>query len=173
MLFPNPLPRPGNETIKTLRVMKITAFLLTVISLHAAAGGHAQTITITAKNAPLEKIFTEIKKQTGYEFVYRWELLQNTKPVDLDVKNATVKQVLDVCLKDQPLEYKILDNLIVLNEKTEPVIEQATSAPPIDISGKVTDKEGNPLVGASIKVKGTHKGTTTNEKGDFTITGVR
>jgi len=172
MLFPNPLPRPGNVTIKTLRVMKITAFLLTVISLHAAAGGHSQTITISTKNAPLEKIFAEIKKQTGYEFVYRWELLQNTKPVDIDVKNATVKQVLDFCLKDQPLDYKILDNLIVLNEKAEPKDVRPPPLPLTDITGKVTDSEGNPLAGASIKVKGTNNGATTNEKGEFTIIGV-
>src|SRR6185369_7189735 len=140
MLFRNSLPRGGDVITKTLRIMKITAFLLTIICLHAAAGGHSQTITISATNAPLEKIFTEIKKQTGYEFVYRRELLQNTRAVDIDVKNATVKQVLDICFKDQRLDYKIVDNLIVLSEK----IEQKDSSPPplplIDITGKVTDK---------------------------------
>jgi TonB-linked SusC/RagA family outer membrane protein len=152
--------------------MKITAFLLTVISLHAVAGGHSQTITISARNAPLEKIFTEIKKQTGYEFVYRWELLQNTRPVDLDVKNASVKQVLDICLKDQRLDYKIMENLIVLSEKAEPKNIGPPPLPLIDITGVITDADGRPLPGANVKVKGVSKGTTTNQRGEFTLTGV-
>ncbi len=101
MLSTSLLLRRGNVNNETLRVMKITAFLLTLISLHAAAGGHSQTITISAKNAPLEEIFTEIQKQTGDEFVYPRELLRNTPSVDIEVKNATLEQVLVICFKDQ------------------------------------------------------------------------
>src|SRR5258705_8443422 len=145
MLFPDSLP-PGNVITKTQRILKITAFLLTVICLHAAAGVHSQTITISAKNASLEKIFAEIKKQTGYEFVYRRELLQNTRPVDIDVKNATVKQVLDICLKDQRFDYKIVDNLIVLSEKVEQKEISPSALPLIDVKGKVTNEKGEPVL---------------------------
>jgi len=152
--------------------MKITAVLLTIVCLHAAAGGFTQTITISIKNAPLEKIFGEIKKQTHYEFVYRWELLQNTRPVDIDVKDMPIKDVLDICFKDQRLSYNIVDNLIVLSEKAEQKDISPPLLPLIDITGKITDKEGNPLAGANVKVKGTTNGTSTNERGEFTLTGV-
>jgi TonB-linked SusC/RagA family outer membrane protein len=156
-------------TTKTLRIMKITAFLLTVICLHAAAGGYSQTITLSIKNASLEKVFVEIKKQTGYEFVYRWELLQNTRLVDIDVKDEPLKQVLDICFRNQRLTYTIMDNQIVLSEKAE----QKNISPPllslIDITGKITDKDGNPLAGANVKVKGTTNGTTTNAEGEFVL----
>ena len=40
----------------------------------------------------------------------------------------------------------------------------------IIVSGTVTDaKDGNPLVGCSVQIKGTSKGTITNMKGQYTI----
>ena len=41
--------------------------------------------------------------------------------------------------------------------------------PPIDITGKITGEEGQPLVGASVKLKGTQTGTTTDANGNFTL----
>jgi iron complex outermembrane receptor protein len=38
------------------------------------------------------------------------------------------------------------------------------------IKGKVTSATGEPLIGVSVMVKSTKKGTSTNEKGEFTIT---
>ena len=72
------LPRQGFAATQTLRIMKITAILLTVVCLHAAASGLTQTITLSAKNAPLEKIFSEIlthiaatrKKIEGFQGFY-------------------------------------------------------------------------------------------------------
>ncbi|ULQ56227.1 TonB-dependent receptor [Flavihumibacter rivuli] len=37
------------------------------------------------------------------------------------------------------------------------------------ITGKITDKTGNPLSGASVRVKATKAGTTTNEAGQFSV----
>lgn len=37
------------------------------------------------------------------------------------------------------------------------------------VKGKVTDSTNAPLSGVSISIKGTHKGTTTNNNGEFTI----
>ena len=40
----------------------------------------------------------------------------------------------------------------------------------ITVSGTVTDaKDGNPLVGCSVQIKGTSKGAITNMKGQYTI----
>ena len=51
------------------------------------------------------------------------------------------------------------------------VISLATvSAQAITVSGTVTDaKDGTPLVGCSVQIKGTTKGTVTNMNGQYTI----
>ena len=87
------LLRESNVIVKTPGMMKITAFLSTVICLHAAAGGYSQTITLSVNKSSPGKVLVEIKKQTGYEFVYRPGLLQNSRAVDLDVRDIPLKQV--------------------------------------------------------------------------------
>jgi len=55
---------------KTIRIMRMMIILLTVTFLHASAGTVAQTVTLSVKNAPLEEVFKEIKKQSGYAFFF-------------------------------------------------------------------------------------------------------
>src|SRR4051812_22680027 len=68
---------------QTLRVMRLTAFILLVSVLHVAAAGTAQTVTLTAKNASLEKVLGSVKAQTGYFFLYKPSQLKEAKPVTI------------------------------------------------------------------------------------------
>ncbi len=56
---------------------------------------------------PLEKVFTEIKSQTGYLFFYDGEILKNAKPVSVEVENVKLDVFLKDVLKDQSLDYSI------------------------------------------------------------------
>ncbi|MDP4264523.1 MAG: SusC/RagA family TonB-linked outer membrane protein [Bacteroidota bacterium] len=163
--------RARHIIVKILLTMKIMAVLLTAFCLHASAAGYAQTVTISAKKAPLERVFAEIEKQTGYGFVYRWELLQKTKPVDLQLNQASLKDALDICFMNQPLSYSIVDKTIIVSKKENEQITLLT-APLIDVKGKVTNEKGEPVAGASIRVKETNKGTSTDENGVFALSGV-
>ena len=100
---------------KTLLVMKLTAILLFAACLEVSAGTNAQTVTLSLKNSSLERIFKEVKKQTGYGFIYTRELLANTGHIDVDVKNASLKEVLDGCFSGQPVTYTIEDKYIIVN----------------------------------------------------------
>ncbi|HMI59929.1 MAG TPA: carboxypeptidase-like regulatory domain-containing protein, partial [Puia sp.] len=61
-----------------------------------------------------------------------------------------------------------LDRTVTLS--TEKVVNPGIRAIPIVIKGVVKDEDGKPLSGASVVVKGTQSGTTTNEKGEFSLT---
>src|ERR1044072_2412017 len=101
---------------KTVLIMKLTAFLITIAFLQVHAAGHAQTVTLSRQHSSLENIFKEIRKQTGYYFLYPDEQLSGAEKVSLDVKNAPLQQVLDLCFRDQPLTYTI-DNKIVIVQR--------------------------------------------------------
>ena len=58
---------------KLIRIMKLTFILLTVVALQVSARGYTQSITLTLKNAPLEKVFESITHQSGYRFFYNEE----------------------------------------------------------------------------------------------------
>lgn len=167
-------PLATMATKKTRRVMKLTLFLLLAACLQAGAKGYSQNITLSLKEAPIEKVFIEIQKQTNYQFFYNERLLRKAKKVSFDVRNMPLKTVLELCFKDQALTFEIDDRQIIVKVKNEKENDETlfTPPPPIDISGKITDDEGNPLVGASVNIKGSSLGTSTNSKGEFALKGV-
>ncbi len=167
---------PQILTTQFKRIVKLTAILLTIICIHASAGGYSQAITLSAKNIRLEKVFTEIEKQTGYSFVYRWEVIQNSKPVSLQVNNASIKYVLDLCFQGQSLTYSIVDKVVVITTKDNSNVKKSMEPGEpgeslIDVSGRVVDENGKPVI-ATVAVKGTNKGTTTDANGFFTLKNV-
>ena len=163
--------RPGLVT-KTLLVMKLTSFLLLAICLNVQASTYGQKVTLVLKNAPLEKAFAEIKKQTGYSIFYNYRLLKNAKPVSISVRDANIEEVMKACLRDQSLDFEIDEGSIVITSSPTHLEKPVLSPVPAaltPISGTITDEKGQPLAGASITIRGTSKGMVTDEKGAFTI----
>jgi TonB-linked SusC/RagA family outer membrane protein len=157
---------------KTIRIMKLTSVLIIAACLQVSAKGFSQKVSLAADNIPLQKVFEEIRKQTGYQFFYADEALKSAKNITLNVKKESIENVLDFCFQYQQLTYTITDNTIIVKRKTpapeinsSPVSEKTT----IDIKGKITDDKGKPLEGATVLVKGTNNGTTTDANGNFSL----
>jgi TonB-linked SusC/RagA family outer membrane protein len=164
-------PRKG--ITKTLRIMRLTAILLLAACLQVSARGFSQTVTLSMKNASLEQVFNQVKQQTGLSFIWDEQMLKQTRAVDIDVKNAPITEVMDWCMKGQPLTYQIIGKIIVI--KLAPTVDLQSAVappPPIDIHGHVTDSLGKPLEGASVTVKGSKKGTSTDANGLFDLKGI-
>ncbi|TDQ07335.1 SusC/RagA family TonB-linked outer membrane protein [Pedobacter metabolipauper] len=165
--------RPANgqrrQRIKKQIIMriKITVVLMIAAILQVSASGFAQNITLSEKNASLEKLFVKIRKQSGYTFLYSPQLIKRTKPVSLEVTNESLINVLEKCFKDQPLAYAINQNTVVIRNKEEPV--QPVSSIFKDFTGKVVDAKGLPIPGVTVKVKGKTTTRISDTNGNFTI----
>src|ERR1044072_1728474 len=144
--------------------MQITVFLF-LTSMQVSAKGYSQ-ITLAETNMPLAKVFQKIEKQSGYLFWYNDALLQRARKVDINVTNATLQQVLDICFKDQPLTYSIIETVVVVKKIDEASAPPNAGPPPVDIKGKVTDDAGLPIARATVTVKGTTHSTATNDLGE-------
>ncbi|MHA4808427.1 TonB-dependent receptor [Flavitalea flava] len=163
---------------KLLLIMNLCAILLLTTALQVSATAFSQNVTISERKIKLEKVFRLISKQTGYEFIVNGRLLDNTSPVSLEVKNATIEEALNKCLQGQALSFTIRNKIIVIKKAGEepsastPAEELAAPAPVpfATIHGKVTDAKGVALIGISITVSGGKGGASTDEKGEFTIT---
>ncbi len=149
--------------------MKLTVLLMTITLLQVHAAGYAQTVTLSQRNISLDKVFKEIRKQTGYAFLYTDEQLLQGRRVSLDLKGVPLQQALDACFQDQPLTYSITDKVIVVKRK--PALSTPVSTPPErEIKGKIVNEKGEPLPGVTVQVKGTARGVVTNAEGEYTIT---
>jgi TonB-dependent starch-binding outer membrane protein SusC len=118
------LPYP---TTKTLLMMKFTVVLILAVCLQVQAHTYAQTITLKVSNSPLEFVLAQLKKQSGYQFFYKDAALRNTKPVTLEVSNRPFEEVLNLALKDQPLNWSIVKRTVVILEKESVAISADTT----------------------------------------------
>lgn len=153
--------------------MKFIAIFLFAACLQVSANGYSQKITLSQTNISLKNVFKEIENQSSYQFFYKDRLLKQTGNVSVNVTGASVEEVLDLCFKNQPLSYIVVDKIIVVKAKKQAIIARQPDAvlPPLppNIKGTVKDENGNPLAGVSVVVKGTQRGTSTNTDGSFTI----
>lgn len=151
---------------KFLLVMKITTLLIIVAIMQVSATTFAQKINLSENNVPLKKLFKEIKRQSGYNFVYTEGMLKDAKPVNIHL-NGTIDQVLDQIFSDQQLTYTITNNTIVVKEKER---VRAAAAIPITVSGTVTDEKGEPMPGVTVTIVETKKSVFTDNNGHYSLT---
>ncbi|QNK63454.1 TonB-dependent receptor [Pedobacter sp. PAMC26386] len=152
--------------------MKLIVLLLFLNCIQANAALYAQKINLSERNTPLNEVLKKIKKQSNYSFFYKDQLFQNSHPITLTLKDATIKEALDRCFINQPITYTLVGQTIVLKKKVETPFNTEDQTSTIDVRGKVLDETNQPLLGATVKVKGTTQITSTNTKGEFILKNV-
>lgn len=160
-----------------VRVMKITGFIILIACLHVSANGLTQTINLSVKDASLETVIKNIEKQTGYTFFYRTGWFKNAKKVTITAQNLTLQSALELCFKDQPFTYSISGKIITISLKHNSLSIEETKTgsqhlSTINVKGRVTNPNGEPVVGATVSVKDAGKSTTTNNEGEFFLEGI-
>ncbi len=153
---------------KVLLTMKLTAFLLLSFALNVSANGFGQDkISLRMKKTEIGGVLRTIEKQTNYRFLYNDNLEDIRDKVTINVKEATIDEVLGLILERTRLLYqKMGNNLVVIKEDPGAAIR----VPEVVIRGKVTGEGGMALAGASVQIKGTTTGTSTDNDGNFSIT---
>jgi TonB-linked SusC/RagA family outer membrane protein len=99
--------------------MPFYALIFLALCLLISSKGYTQHITLSEKNASIDKVFRSIEKQSDYLFWYEYPLLKDAKKINISVKNISIREALDLCMKDQPLMYTIVGNTIVITKKKE------------------------------------------------------
>ncbi|MBV7533731.1 SusC/RagA family TonB-linked outer membrane protein [Chitinophaga sp. sic0106] len=146
--------------------MKCTAFLMLAICLHVSATGYSQRVSLKVENASLKKVFNEIRKQTGYYLVCDESLLTKSGSVTFSVTNSSIDDVLQKCFSGIPFSYSLVEKTLIIKQRDNFDLRQDSTR---QVTGRIADDKGSPLIGASIKLKGTNTGTTTDENGRFSI----
>ncbi|MEZ5044503.1 MAG: SusC/RagA family TonB-linked outer membrane protein [Saprospiraceae bacterium] len=126
-----------------------------------------QRVSLNYQGMRLKKVLNKIEQATEVTFTYSPQKVDDRSLVTINVKNERLKTVLNELLNSLAIEYKVFnDKTIVLTKATETNPGKMTLPP---IRGKIIDVDGQPLIGATISVKGTSRGTVTDVDGNFTI----
>ncbi|MGF6850223.1 TonB-linked SusC/RagA family outer membrane protein [Chitinophaga sp. W3I9] len=139
----------------------ILALLLTGITPVYATSATQEKISISLEKVSIKTVLKAIQQKSRYRLIYNDDILPEKPPVSIHAENATVEQLLTETLSGTTLRYTVLnDNAIVI---------ASGNIIAAKLSGIVKNEHGDPLIGVSVKVKGTNIGTMTNEHGRFEL----
>ena len=120
-------------------------------------------ITVNVQNKPIKEILKVIESKSEYRFFYNEGLKGLDKVTSLQVENTGIDETMKKLLQDSEILHKLEGNKLVA------LMAKENSGLPQKITGMVTDMNGEPIVGASIFIKGTKNGTITNVSGQFSV----
>ncbi len=166
------------------KIMKISVVIfLTGVFFVQMVNAHSQEtkLTINEKASTITGVCETIEKESSYRFVFTGDArkIAANKTVDIAVTEKEIEEVLEAILLNTDLKYRKLDNQIVVykenskeainnNEKNNSgQVDQQVSK---QIRGKVVDEEGEPVIGATIRLKSDPtKGVATDLEGNFIL----
>jgi TonB-linked SusC/RagA family outer membrane protein len=150
--------------------MKLTFLFILATCLQAVASGFSQTVDLSVRNATAEEVFRSIERQTSLGFIYAREQLKGLKNVDITVRRAPVSQVLDLVFRDSELTYVVSGGNVIIRQRVRVAEAPArVEPPPVTVSGRITDEEGQPMAQVSVVVRSTGKGVTSGADGTYAI----
>ncbi|HEY9551376.1 MAG TPA: carboxypeptidase-like regulatory domain-containing protein, partial [Prevotella sp.] len=156
--------------------MKIRTKLLkrmTVIALFACTSlqyASAQ-ITLNVHNSSLKTVIEKIEKQAECRFFYDDDV-EKVVVKKADVKNVSLAKALDAVLRGTGIAYTLNDNIVYLKKKETGIKASApknADVPQKKITGKILDEHGEPIIGATVAVKGSTEKAVTDIDGNYTI----
>lgn len=135
--------------------------LLPTVSWAAIQQANA-TYTFALDYVAFGKAVSEIEGKTNYSFVYDTHLVGNNTRVKVNANNATIDEVVEQLVNGLPLTYEIKYGRVFINK-------QNNNQGKHTVTGRITDTNGEPLIGASVSVVGTDAVTITDIDGNYSI----
>ena len=150
--------------MKKTVICQIHLVLLMLLLLPGSLRAQGPRVSLDLTEVPLETAMQRIKQQTNYLFVNM--NVDTQQPVTAHVDNKGIETALDAIFTPIHVDWKIEGTTIVI----APKVQQATSAGPRTIRGRIVDTAGEPVIGGAVMIKGTSIGASTDLDGRFEFT---
>lgn len=139
--------------------------LFTVLSIFGENlyGQQNKIVTVHLKDVTLLSALEYLTNVIGCEILYNHEQVKSTTKFDLNMKEKTIREVLDKCLENTNLTYKVVDDIFVLTTRSADEKKEKT------VTGEVMDEAKQPLPGVTIRIKGTTIGVSSDPQGKFKL----
>lgn len=144
---------------------KIFAMLIVLLWMIPAILFAQQNYEVDYKEQTVEQVIKDLRQRTGYQFVYKKDILNNTPLITCSYKDATLEQLLDrIFYFIAGLDYEISKGTIILKKAPaeRPYFKKM-------ISGVVRDENDEDLIGVTVRQKGTNNGQITDIDGNFVL----
>jgi tonB-linked outer membrane protein, susC/ragA family len=133
--------------------------------------GQHQVVKLDKTTTTVQQLISTIEKQTNLSIDYGQNALDLTKQVKVNSKTEKLSALLDAMIKETDLEYTISGRHVIITKSTPQKPKQTGRKQ--TIKGQVQDVNGNPLIGVTVKVRGTNNAVVTDLDGNYTISANR
>lgn len=139
----------------------LIALLMAGIIPASASTTNQEKISISLEKVSIKTVLKTIQQKSHYRLIYNDDILPEKPPVSIHAENATVEELLTQTFTGTALRYTMLDNKAIIIAPEDLRVAK--------VSGTVKNEKGDPLIGVSVKIKGSTIGTVTNERGHFEL----
>ncbi len=162
---------PLGISLKNLLLTKLPTLVLVLATVHtlsaAAASANAQSLSLSLNNVQVKEVIKTIEKQSDYRFFYTEGLSDMSHRVSVNVESGNIDAVLAQVLASTNLGFKVNDNKTIIIAPKETMQNQGK------VTGVVTDRQGEPLIGVTVRVKGTQTAGSTDVDGRYSLNNVQ
>lgn len=125
----------------------------------------AQNVSFSTNKVTLKSAFEKIEKASKYKIAYNSSQLNANRSVTLSKKSDDVFGMLTQLLKETNCTYELEGNYIIIKPLRKPKL----LASKVKVRGVIKDETGEPIIGATVRVKGQSEGTVSDFDGNFTL----
>ena len=150
--------------------MMIPLTLLFVFVAQSAYGANPtkKLLTLSFNKTPLATALKAVEKKSGCKVLFTYDEVQSYH-VTATVKKEPLTHAMTAILKGLPFQYKLNGNFVIVSKNAQAAVLPAQKAAGNKVFGVIVDEEGEPLIGVTVRIKGTGKGTITNFDGEFSL----
>lgn len=157
-------------TYRVFIIMKLVLAILIITMMQVHGKSSAQTINLKVRKTPLSRVMRSVQQQTGYAFFLNGKSMASSD-VSVSLTGASLEETMDAILSPLALDWVLKDETIIVRSKPR---EKRYNMPfGLDqqqtIRGRVQDKDGRPIIGATVTIKGNQLTVTTDDNGLFEI----
>ncbi len=149
-------------------------FLVLALCIYTTAFCQQKKISVSLNQVTVKEALEAVKQQANISYWFETNDLDLKRIVTVNAKNKSVGEVLNQILAGQDVHFTFKGNSVVISKGKIPKISEVQidnnqSGELMNVAGLITDEKGLPLIGVSVRPKGSNVGTTSDANGKFKL----
>ncbi|MFN7117793.1 MAG: TonB-dependent receptor [Saprospiraceae bacterium] len=142
----------------------------------------SEKLSFHVENKKLCELLFLIEKQIDVHFSYLPKQIEADRPISLQVENESLEKILNRVFRKTDVRFEVFGTKQILLSKVPDkrlgnlnmeslpkVALGSVKKPAFTVQGTVTNRNGEPLIGATVLLEGTTKGTVTDAGGQYQL----
>ena len=167
------MKKKQEEKGKSEQLFRWGSFLLRMVVCVVCLGvsgvlSAQQSVSFRLEKVNLKQALQVLKEKTGVNFVYNTKDVDDRTIVSANVDNRSVEEALKLLLDQTSYVYERVKDYFLIKKGNKAVAPDLRT-----VRGIVRDENGQPLPGVNVRIEGTYVGRSTDEKGEFIMSGLK